>query len=196
MDHRVYRWFPWASKSLSPRGHALFETYQQLFQSSQNRLKLQFVGLLGAALILGFAGYSRSLNIAKEQWLRDHPPSLQTWVSLIQSRGYVEIPDSRWKDLLMDSAPMTRRNENQVWAIQPGNFLALSRPEGFFFFAPHRKPDSLPSLKMKFEWEALGKSWEGLDVVETRPIYSVTEKNEDSPKKARTHRIDPKRLTY
>ena len=189
LQRRIFR----SGKTHLPRGENLLKTAQQLLESPQNKVKIQLLVFILLSLILGFVAYSRSLKIAKTQWLKDHPPSLQTWNTVTRNKGFVELADPTTKEDLKYTLPHDLKGENQLWVDSENRLLALSRPEGMFFFSESGKYTG-NGIK-KIVWESLGMSWESVEALQNRTFYFGVSASVQTGKTAKKE-FDPKRLVY
>ena len=192
MDFALKRFALRARTPLFPRGADLSTSYRELLQSSQARLKFQVVALLALSLTLGGIAYRYSLDRARADWLREHPPSLKTWLVIARAAGFSEMAPSAAKDQVMQAAPFIPRPEDELYLDAEVGILLLSRPEGLFFFTRGR-PVPIDT-KRTWSWEALGKGWESAESLTGRTFIDPAA---DRAKTTATRApADPKLLSY
>lgn len=178
------------SNALSKRAFFIFKSYQKLFDTPQNRVKIRSLILFSFTILLGYFAYHQSLVMAREDFLKTSPPSLILWNTLFTSKNFVLIENSQNLSILED-IPYSRHRENELYLDQDEQNALLFRPERTFIFKRKHNQNS----SQKRIWNFYGKSWEAFeklqnktfDQVESNTLKKIVHKNE---------RQDPKLLNY
>lgn len=97
-------------------------------------------------------------------WLRENPPSIESWQTLLTHRGYVAVEDPGWREKAHGEMPDAGRNRGSAWISEDRHTVAIrSEGEWLYFALGGAKDGSGGGAVVSRElWEELGIGWEAV----------------------------------
>ncbi len=116
-----------------------------------------------SALMLAIWAHQGSQEEGRIQWLRDSPPTLETWHTMVKDRGFVPVEDPAWREKAILEMPENSRRRGSGWISEDRYTIAVRADGDWLYFALGGPKDgSGGSLVPRELWEDMGLGWEAL----------------------------------
>jgi hypothetical protein len=113
------------------------------------------------ALMLGVWANRGSREEGRLDWLRNNPPAIETWKSVLRHRGFGLIDDPAWREKAFAEMPDIGREGGATLISEDHTTFALRTEGDWLYFGLARNGKGGQTIRREL-WERLGLGWEAI----------------------------------